>query len=270
MRASSTTSLWGLTVLLAAGSASAQETPDRLDAPPRARMDASERAERGSDEEASVGDSNEEASVGDSNGEASVAPAAFELFAGTTAPVDVALGARVVFFERFLITASVGRGVYGGVWGGLANIYGGDDAAQLIEPVLGRAWVTRIGVGVQPFGVGTPELVVGYARLNTSADWDAATVGAPAEAGRLHADIGLNLIFAELGWNLHVAGPFYLRPAIGWMHTLGAGVSLSSNSSQANTAEGRAALAEAETGVEETLRSYGFTPTLSLSAGFRF
>ncbi len=51
---------------------------------------------------------------------------------------------------------------------------------------------------------------------------------------------------------------------------MGAGVSLSSSSNQANTTEGQTALAEAEVNVEDSLRSYGFTPTLSLSAGFRF
>lgn len=191
-----------------------------------------------------------------------------EILAGTTLPLDVSIGARLVLAQRFFAETSVGRTAYGSLAGSVALSLGGEEVATLIEPAFSGAWVFRIGLGVRPFGQGGPELSVGYARLGTSATWSAADLSLPASAGELSADITLHMVYVELGWSIDVYGPLFLRPAIGWSQVLDANTQLSSSANL--SAQAAAAMATAETTADGVIEDYGKTPTLSLAIGARF
>lgn len=193
--------------------------------------------------------------------------AGVEFLAGTTAPLDVWTGVDFVLFERLLLTASVGRSAYGGLAGSIIRTQGADDAAAIIQPLLSDGWMLRLGLGVRPFGKAGPEALVGFARLNASATWDASTFDLPNRLGSLSADVGINMLYVELGWSIDMFGPVFVRPAIGWTRALGSSVSLTSTVA----ATGQTAVALEATGavVEEAIDTYGMTPTLSLSIGAR-
>lgn len=191
-----------------------------------------------------------------------------EVLAGTTLPLDVSLGARLVLGGRFFVETSIGRSAYGALAGSVALSLGGEEVATLIEPAFSSAWVFRLGVGVRPFGQGGPELSVGYARMASSATWSAADLSLPSSAGKLSAQISLHMIYVELGWSIDVYGPLFLRPAIGWSQVVGANVDLSSSANLSGQAA--TALVSAGTTAEAILEQYGRTPTLSLAIGARF
>lgn len=191
-----------------------------------------------------------------------------EVLAGTTLPLDVSLGARLVLAGRFFAETSIGRSAYGGLAGSVALSLGGEEVATLIEPAFSGAWVFRLGLGVRPFGQGGPELSVGYARMGTSATWSAADLSLPSSAGELSAEISLHMIYVELGWSIDVYGPLFLRPAIGWSQVLNASVDLSSSANLSGQAA--TALVTAGTTAQATIEQYGKTPTLSLAIGARF
>lgn len=191
-----------------------------------------------------------------------------EILAGTTLPLDVSIGARLVVAQRFFAETSVGRSAYGSLAGSVALSLGGEEVAALIEPAFSGAWVFRLGLGVRPFGQGGPELSVGYARLGTAATWSAADLSLPASVGDLSADITLHMLYVELGWSIDVYGPLFLRPAIGWSQVLDANTQLSSSANLSGQAG--EAMATAETTANGVIEDYGKTPTLSLAIGARF
>ncbi|MEM9068700.1 MAG: hypothetical protein AAGE52_09345 [Myxococcota bacterium] len=191
-----------------------------------------------------------------------------EVFAGTTAPLDLYGGANLVFFDRLFLTASVGRTVYGGLAGSAVRGLAGDEVATIVEPLVSGAWVLRFGFGVRPFGQRGPEAVAGYARINGSARWDAGSLGVPARVGELSADVGLNAFFVEIGWSIDIFGPLYIRPAIGWTQVVGSNVSVSASGATGTQVQNALGLAEDE--VSSVINRYGRTPTLSLGRGARF
>lgn len=187
-----------------------------------------------------------------------------ELFAGTTAPIDVHLGARLVFFKRLFLTASGGRTVYGSVLGPIVGQIGGDNAAAIVEPIFSNGWTFRLGAGIRPFGASGPELVAGYAYLGASASWNTAAFGLPDTGIALDASARLDMVFAELGWTIPL-GPLFFRPAVGWTQVLGANVSIATEAQL-----GRDNIATAATEAEDIIETYGRTPTFSLGLGARF
>lgn len=205
-------------------------------------------------------------------GEAGDSPFGVEILAGTTAPIDVSLGARLVLVDRLLVSGSIGRAAYGSLWSGIARGAIGDAGATLIDPLFEDAWAARLGVGVRPFGQTGIELTVGYARLWTSAAWDMA---AAAEvlgwqdggvSGELTASIGIDAFYVELGLTMKLFDLILLRPAIGWMQTTSARATLSTTMDVPPEME--AMLSEGGAAVGAAIERYGMTPTLSLSAGF--
>jgi hypothetical protein len=191
-----------------------------------------------------------------------------ELLAGTTLPLDVFLGARLVLAGRFFAETSMGRSAYGGLAGSVALSLGGEEVATLIEPAFSSAWVFRLGLGVRPFGQGGPELSAGYARVGSAATWSAADLSLPSSAGEVSAELTLHMLYVELGWAIDVYGPLFLRPAIGWSQVMSASVQLSSSANLSRQAA--TALITAETTAEAIIEQYGKTPTLSLAIGARF
>ena len=190
-----------------------------------------------------------------------------ELMAGTTAPLDIWGGARLAISRRWLLSASIGRSVYGGLTSSMVSSFGSERAGAIVSPLFEDAWVMRLGVGVRPFGSTGPELIVGYTRVGAMASWDSATLSLPPRVGTLSAHVSMNMIHAELGWSIGLFGRFFLRPALGLTKTFRARVSLSSSTSAQQSA---ATLQTVQETIEGTLVDYGMTPTLSLALGARF
>lgn len=204
--------------------------------------------------------------------EASSAPIAVEAFIGTTAPIDVHVGARVIAFDRVFAGASLGVSMYGGVMGAIARPFGGDEVGDMVTELANGVVVFRAGAGVRPFGGGGPELVVSYALLHRSATLDLATLARAWDISAPQEDVDVSLtlhaVHFEFGWTIAIADSFLLRPAFGWLHPLDGSAGLEVAS--ADTARERRLVSEIETEVQDALTSYVMTPTISLSAGWRF
>lgn len=190
-----------------------------------------------------------------------------EVFAGTTAPLDVGVGVNVVLWERLFFTTSVGVSVYRRTIDAVAQGLGGDETADIATPLLFGATVVRLGVGLRPFGNGGPEVVGGYLRLMGDATWDAGSFGVPARFGEISASVAINAFYAELGWAISM-GPVFIRPALGVTRALGSRVSV--DASGASSAQSATVNSLAGEAVSDALDEFGVTPTVSLSIGGRF
>ncbi len=190
-------------------------------------------------------------------------PVRLEVLAGSTAPLDLGAGARVVLFDRLILGGSVGGGVYGDLFGAIAEPLAGVGAATVARGLANGALVGRLSVGVHPFGDGF-ELVFGYTVIQRSTTFAPGTFGAQAPA--VDAALLLHALHGELAWTIAI-GDFLVRPAIGWTQAVGAEVELATERRNRRV---DAALADTEASLEAAIATYAMTPTVSLGLGYRF
>jgi hypothetical protein len=190
-------------------------------------------------------------------------PVRVELLAGTDAPLDLGVQARLVIVDRFLLGASAGVGVYGDLFGAIAEPLAGREAASIVSGLANGAFVGRLSLGVRPFGDGF-ELVFGYTVIQRSTSFAAGTFGAQSPA--VSADLLLHALHGELAWAIAI-GDFMIRPALGWTQAIGSEVGLASDGRNPQVDE---ALDRNEANVESAISSYAMTPTVSLAVGYRF
>lgn len=237
-----------------------EEGADELGAPEFAELDEAETDQAEADADDASDERADEARDGD-------AALALEVHAGTAAPLDVFVGANVVLGERLLLTTSIGVSAYRRAIDSVALRFGGEESAEIVTPLLFGATVVRLGVGLRLFGNGGPEVLAGYSRIMGSATWDAGSFGIPARFGEISASVGINAVYAELGWAISIGNAF-IRPAIGFTRALGTRISVSAE--DANEAQTEVASEAAREAVDGALDDFGMTPTLSLSIGGRF
>jgi hypothetical protein len=202
-------------------------------------------------------------------------PLHVEVLAGTTAPIDVEVGARVTVFDVLLGGVSLGTGAYGSLYSGLARAGGGEGAGDLVGQLAGDVMVVNAYGGIRPFGRGGIELVAGYSRLGGSTTVDMSTFASAfgtgaAPEGSVTADWAFHALHLEIGWTFSVADSFLVRPAFGWTQVMGADVTMTATGSAASSAQMRQALTEGATAMEDAATTYGMMPTLSLAVGWRF
>src|SRR5688500_6877342 len=183
---------------------------------------------------------------------AAQSPVHVEILAGTDAPLDVGAQARVVIVDRLLIGASAGVGVYGDLFGAIAEPLAGAEAATVMRELANGAFVGRLSLGFRPFGGGL-ELVFGYTVIQRSTDFAAGTFGAQSPA--VSADLTLHALHGELAWAIAI-GDFMIRPAIGWTQAIGSDVALASDGSNPQV---EASLDQNEANVERAIASYAMT-----------
>jgi hypothetical protein len=200
------------------------------------------------------------------------APLQVEALVGTTAPIDVSVGARAVIYDRLLVSSSLGVGVYGGFIGAIAGSVGGEAVGDIAQELTNGVVVFRAGLGVRPFGNGGPELLASYALLHRSPTFDLATLAAAydleAPSGDVDASLTLHAVHFEFGWTIAIGDGFIVRPAFGWLHPIDGTAEL--DVPQAQTARQERVVSEVEAELDDALTSYVMTPTLSISAGWRF
>jgi hypothetical protein len=202
----------------------------------------------------------------------STSPVRLELLGGSTAPLDASLHARVLFFDRVIVSASAGASVYGGVVQELVRGYGGEAAGELATNLGNGFFVGRLGLGFRPFGDLGLELGASYVLLHRAARLDGAVVaavfGAPSSSMDVHAEVAIHALSAELAWSFVVLEHFVLRVGLGWTHALAADVRLRAEGEGA--AQAQQAIDRAAAQTREAITTYGMTPTASLQLGYRF
>jgi hypothetical protein len=195
----------------------------------------------------------------------------FELLGGALAPLDVELTGRVVFFDRLLLSLSLGVGAFGDASRGLALALGADvEGAQLAHDLSSGLFALRASVGFRPLEGEGLELAVGYALLTNRIALGATSftraTGVDADGTFVDTGYTLHAVHAEVGWTFRLLDHLLLRPALGWLHVLDAEVSLDDSSTpyadQALDALAYDAASHAET--------WGMTPTISFSVGYLF
>ncbi|MEZ4247607.1 MAG: hypothetical protein R3B99_05145 [Polyangiales bacterium] len=252
---------------LVASPLSAQERGEALDAPTARSQNTASAPSRGTSAR-NVDASVNAREVARTEGARAVG---LELMLGTTAPLDLGLTARVVFFERFYAYGGLGVGIYGGLYDAVASSLANDDAGSVARSLGNGAFVGRLGVGVRPFGAEGLELSFGYLGIRRGVTVDAAEVAAAAGMSTQPRDVDASLriraIQVELGWSLRVGERLLLRPTVGWAHGLKSRVGLSAEG--ASAAE-RAALGSIEETLTRNLDRRARTPTLGLQMGLRF
>lgn len=194
---------------------------------------------------------------------AAQSPVRLELLGGTTAPLDLGAQARVVLLDRLVLGASAGGGVYGDLFGAIAEPVGGAEAATVARSLAHGAFVGRLSLGVRPFGDGL-ELVFGYTAIQRSTTLPAGTFGEQTPA--VSAALWLHALHGEIAAVIAI-DDFLIRPALGWTQAIGTELGLST---EARNRRVRAALAETEAELEAAIATYAMTPTVSLAVGYRF
>lgn len=192
-------------------------------------------------------------------------PVRVEILGGTTAPLDLSIHARVAIVDRFLLGASAGMSVYGDLFGAIVEPAAGAQAATVVRGLANGAFVGRVHLGVRPFEGEGFEIMAGYTVIQRSTTFERGSFGASYPA--VNAALLVHALHVELAWTIVLADQLLLRPAIGWTHAVGSEASLASDGSNA---QAEAALDQMETEIETAVGTYGMTPTLSLSLGYRF
>ncbi len=153
-----------------------------------------------------------------------------------------------------------------------AGVYGANEEPLVREAIASGAWNVRLGVGFTlPEGL---ELAIGYTYLTGSASLSPnaieAAVGHPVRWPGMTVvplSVGAHALHARVGWRFVFERHFVVRAAIGWTHALATSAHVEVPAAY-DPPGGPAD--RMEDGIERALGSYGFTPELVLSAGYRF
>jgi hypothetical protein len=188
------------------------------------------------------------------------------------APLDYGaqIGAETPFGLRFYGGYGIIPSAYGNVFSSFAGSMTSDARAQAILGDLdfsGHIW--RAALGVRPFRKLGLYLDVGYARAGMLAGLavDASDIAELGElSGGYKLRTRLDLWFFELGYQLRVGERFIFGAGLGMIGTFDANTSVVAF----GDAPRSSALSQASQRIDESFQRYGYTPTLSLRAGFDF
>lgn len=203
-------------------------------------------------------------------------PFRLELMGGSMAPIDVGLTARLIVLDRLVLSLGMGAGAYGQLAQVLGTAVAGEEAGTVSRHLVSGLFALHLSAGLRPIEGEGLEILGGYSLLYRDARLDASSLlsalGAQSEEGtRLDVELMLHAVHVELAWTFVVLEHFLVRPAIGWLHVVRADSSLDVVPPAGSSAvDVQGAMDDAESTLEEALSTYGMTPTLSLSIGYRF
>lgn len=209
-------------------------------------------------------------------GEAEPDEIAFDLTAGTHFPVSVGIEGQLELPARVLVRVHLGwmPSGYVDVINGVATAFNWYDqvTADLVSAAIDQAFVGRIGVGWRPFANEGFEFSLGYSLVIgggsvTSAEAIEAASGrqvAPRGDAAVPLRTTLHALHARIAWRWILAEHFVIRAAVGYVHTIHADTAIDLD------VRTGAAIDLAETYLDDILTSYGLSPELQLTAGYRF
>ena len=199
---------------------------------------------------------------------------AIDLSFGTSVPLSVGVDARLE--TPFGLTAHLGAGHAPSAYLGMvasmlqgADVYPDSASAAVFQAIGGGAWNVRLGVGAMLFdGL---EIDAGYTFFTAASALDPSAIEAaigqrPPFPGSMQVPLSITVhaLHVRAGWRLVVLDRLVVRLGLGWTHALGSEVHMSVPSSF------RPHALRAETAIHRAIQSYGFTPEILLSAGYRF
>lgn len=202
---------------------------------------------------------------------------AVDMSAGTSVPISAGAALQVESPPRIL-----GQLELGGLPSGYVDLLnvlargGGSPAGSLARGAGRRAFVIRAAVGVRPLKRRGLELRAGYTGALLGQDVTTlSTIAAAADTELADVDRDvivqstLHNIHAEAGWRWLIRGHFLVRAAVGYVHSLGARLSLSPDPKASSEEVRRTDLALgqiADAAAFTAVRS----PLLTLHLGYRF
>ena len=203
----------------------------------------------------------------------------------TDFPVDVAARLAVETPFRLRLNTQVGflPSGYVSAMNGILEGFGAYDSAtgDLIKSSLQSSFVWRTHVGYRPFRKLGLYLDAGYGMVSlggnaTTAALVSAVTGATYPATETGADKSfdakatLHTLDVEVGYDIPIARHFELRAAVGGAFTLGSSTTLTPDFTPRTPKAIDAFVAEGESYLNTTFRSYVFTPVFTLGANYVF
>lgn len=203
---------------------------------------------------------------------------AFDLTATTSVPLAVGVEATLISpvgLYGYLSFGHTPQPYLGAIADALAgaDVYGPTKRPLIDEMIADGAWVVRLGVGFTiPEGL---ELSVGYTLLTASPTLTPGTIEmATGQTIRwpgmtqIPVTMTAHAFHGRVGWRAVIEEHFLLRFALGWAHTLAADVGATVPDEVREHPSDPAGGFEAD--LADGFRSWGFTPELIVSAGYRF
>ncbi len=202
---------------------------------------------------------------------------------GTDAPLMLSLRGDVELPGRLRVMASGGFAptAYVNVINNVLSAGGGQSTSGLYGIRVDSASAWRVHAGWRPFAGAGLVLMGGYGRLDlvgsagardviTSITGVAPPSGLPEANGMYDVNSALHMVDAELGWEFLLFGDrMVIQSAVGIGVTMAAHTAIQPRFTS-TTPGAAAARTQAQNLVDETLRSYGVVPTISVSVGYRF
>ena len=140
------------------------------------------------------------------------------------------------------------------------------NAASVASTLLVGATYLEFAVGLRPAGTPGIELSIGYAMLWSHRTAGMNLVGAPGDR-TLGLDLSIDAVHAELAWQTELIDHVYFRLALGWAHAVAQHLTLRTDATDDAT---RAALAQGQAALAQTVAQHSFGPTLGAALGARF
>lgn len=203
---------------------------------------------------------------------------------GTDAPLMLSLRGDVELPGRLRVMAAGGFAptAYVNVINNVLSAGGGGQSGGGLYGIhVDSASAWRVHAGWRPFAGAGLVLMGGYGRLDLAGSASARDVitsvtgvappsGIPEANGMYDVTSTLHMLDAELGWEfLLFDDHLVIQTAVGVGATMAAHTTITPRF--ASTTPGAAAArTQAQNHVDDTLRSYGVVPTISLSLGYRF
>jgi hypothetical protein len=207
------------------------------------------------------------------------------LEAQTVLPVDV--GPRLTAESPWGLRASTSFGVFTPAYLRIINsavvaadVYG-RDKAEVLEHALDPSLVWRLHLGWRPPGAMGLFFAFGYGVVHLTGlitQWDLYVLDLtplpPARQNLPRYDFSvtttLHMLNFEVGWEQVFLRHLVVRLAVGLAATVGTSASLEPNFDGVVAERAAVFCDEFEGDLEDTLRKYGFLPTLSVALGYRF
>lgn len=203
--------------------------------------------------------------------------------AGTEFPMSFGVRGQIEapFRLRLSTTLGVMPGPYvSAINGFLVGINAYDQAtADLIRAALSASLMWRTHVGYRPFREHGFTIEAGYGLVALGGGASAATLisavsGQPAPEGAADKNykIGsaLHMLDVELGWEWVVVKHLFLRAALGGAFTVGSSTTIEADFQPRAQRANEAFAKVGEAYLNDTYRTYVFTPVVSVWAGYAF
>lgn len=202
---------------------------------------------------------------------------------GTEFPMSVAVRGQVEAPFRLRLSTTLGvlpRPYVGAINGFLVGINAYDQAtADLVSAALSSSLIWRTHLGYRPFRLHGFTVEAGYGLVTLGGGASAATLvsavtGQPApEAGsdkNYSISSSLHMLDVELGWEWTLVKHLFLRAALGGAFTVGSSTSITPDFTPRAPRLTEAFAKAGETYLNDTYRSYVFTPVVSAWLGYAF